>query len=397
MSRRSRTRRMSPEHQLSQPLWPAVPSGYRGKHANRDDDATMNFASDNAVGASPKVMAAIEAANGGAALAYGNDPWTARVESQMRELFERDVAVWLLATGTAANALALASVTDPWGAVLTHEESHISDDECGAPEFFSDGAKIVGLAGHGSKLLPGTVTERLARMPHGNVKQVQPQCLSISQATESGLVYTPDEVAALADAIRPRGLALHMDGARFANAVAALGCSPAEITWKAGVDVLSFGGTKNGAWAAEAVVFFDAARGQEMPWRRKRAGHTISKARFVAAQFEALLADGHWRDLARTANGHAARLAAGLAAIPGIRLGWACEANEVFAIMPKTLAAGLRSAGAVFYDWTTRALHPDDMPAAHESIHRYVCSFATSASEIDSLIATATRLQRAAA
>ncbi|MGL4439271.1 MAG: threonine aldolase family protein [Bosea sp. (in: a-proteobacteria)] len=354
----------------------------------------MNFASDNAVGASPKVMAALHAANSGAALAYGNDPWTQRVEQQMRELFERDVAVWLLTTGTAANALAIASVTNPWGAVLTHEESHISDDECGAPEFFSDGAKIVGLGGHGSKLLPEIVTERLGRMPHGNVKQVQPQCLSISQATESGLVYTPSEVAALAEAIRPRGLSLHMDGARFANAVAALGCSPADITWRAGVDVLSFGGTKNGAWAAEAVVFFTPEHGTDMPWRRKRAGHTVSKGRFVAAQFEALLTGDHWLDLARTANAFASRLATGLATIPGIRLGWACEANEVFAVMPKTLAAGLRASGAVFYDWTTGALAPDNHPGPEESIHRFVCSFATDASDIDRLIATAKATQR---
>jgi threonine aldolase len=364
---------------------------------NRDNADTMNFASDNAVGASPKVMSAIAAANAGAAMAYGNDPWTARVERQMRELFEKDVAVWLLATGTAANALALASVTDPWGAVLTHEESHISDDECGAPEFFTDGAKIVGLSGHGGKLAPEAVAERLARMPHGNVKQVQPQCLSISQATESGLVYTPAEVAALSAVIRPRGLALHMDGARFANAVVALGCSPAEITWKAGVDVLSFGGTKNGAWAAEAVVFFDPERGREMPWRRKRAGHTVSKARFVAAQFEALLTGGHWLDLARTANDHASRLAAGLGAVPGIRLGWTCEANEVFAIMPKGLAAALRAAGAVFYDWTDRALGEGNRPAPHESIHRFVCSFATAAADIDELLAKVWALQGRAA
>lgn len=349
----------------------------------------MNFASDNAVGASPKVMAAIEAANTGSALAYGNDPWTARVAQQMRDLFEKDVAIWLLATGTAANALALASVTDPWGAVLTHEESHICDDECGAPEFFSDGAKIVGLPGYGSKLLPDVVKERLARMPHGNVKQVQPQCLSISQATESGLVYSPAEVAALSEAIRPRGLALHMDGARFANAVTALGCSPAEITWKAGVDMLSFGGTKNGAWAAEAVVFFDPERAREMPWRRKRSGHTVSKGRFVAAQFEALLAGGHWLDLARTANNHASRLAGGLSAAPGIRLGWDCQANEVFAIMPKALAANLRMAGAVFYDWTGRALAADNQLGPNESIHRFVCSFATDAAEIDKLLAIA--------
>ncbi len=357
----------------------------------------MNFASDNAAGACAKVMAALAAANQGSALAYGNDPWTQRVEKQMCELFERDVTVSLLATGTAANALALACVTEPWGAVLTHEESHISDDECGAPEFFTNGAKIVGIAGHGSKLTPDAVTERLARMPHGNVKQVQPQCLSISQATESGLIYTPDEVSALAQAIGPRGLALHMDGARFANAVASLGCSPAEITWKSGVDVLSFGATKNGAWAAEAVVFFDPSRAAQMPWRRKRAGHTVSKGRFVAAQFEALLGDDHWLELARTANAKAARLSTAVAAIDGVRLAWATEANEVFAIMPKTLAHCLKSAGATFYDWTQRSLAPGESVAPHESIHRFVCSFATTDQDIDAFIAAAGQLQRAAA
>lgn len=346
----------------------------------------MNFASDNAVGASPRVMEAIAAANHGSAMAYGADPWTARVEARMSELFERQVAVSLLATGTGANALALACVTQPWGAVLTHEESHIADDECGAPEFFTHGAKIVGIAGVGSKLSPEAVTAQLARMPHGAVKQVQPQCLSITQATESGLVYRPDEVTALAEAIRPRGLALHMDGARFANAVATLGCSPAEITWKAGVDVLSFGGTKNGAWAAEAVVFFDPARAGELPWRRKRSGHTLSKGRFVAAQFEALLADGHWLDLARTANAQAARLADGIAGIPGVRLGWERQANEVFAIMPKALAARLRTAGAVFYDWSERALDPVGALKADESIHRFVCSFATTTADVEGLL-----------
>ena len=354
---------------------------------------SLNFASDNAVGASPKVMAAIAAANDGAALAYGNDAWTRRVDDAMSALFERDVIVSLLPTGTGANALALACMTRPWGAVLTHEESHISDDECGAPEFFTDGAKLVGVAGYGSKLTPEAVTARLARMPHGAVKQVQPQCLSISQATESGLVYTPDEVAALSASIRPRGLALHMDGARFANAVVSLGCAPADITWKAGVDVLSFGATKNGAWAAEAVVFFDQAKAAEMPWRRKRAGHTLSKARFISAQFEALLDNGHWLDLARHANTMAARLAAGLGQIPGIRLGWPCEANAVFPIMPAGLAARLRSRGVVFYDWTGGALAPESILTSGESVSRFVCSFATRAEDVEAVIALATHLQ----
>ncbi len=355
--------------------------------------ASLNFASDNAVGASPKVMAAIAEANAGAALAYGNDAWTRRVEVALSVLFERDVAVSLVATGTAANALALACVTRPWGAVLTHEESHISDDECGAPEFFTDGAKLVGLPGYGGKLTPEAVAARLERMPAGAIKQVQPQCISISQTTESGLVYAPEEVAALSAASRPRGLALHMDGARFANAVASLGCTPAQITWKAGVDVLSFGATKNGAWAAEAVVFFDLAMAAEMPWRRKRGGHTMSKARFAAAQFEALLDDGHWLDLARHANAMSSRLSAGLAGIPGVRLGWPCEANAVFAIMPSGLAERLRQHGAVFYGWTGAALAPGDAMSADESIHRMVCSFATRPEDVDGLIALAARLQ----
>ncbi len=354
---------------------------------------SLNFASDNAVGASAKVMAAIAAANDGAALAYGNDAWTRRVDEAMSALFGREVIVSLLPTGTGANALALACVTRPWGAVLTHEESHISDDECGAPEFFTDGAKLVGLAGYGSKLTPQVVAARLDRMPAGAIKQVQPQCLSVSQATESGLVYAPQEVAALSAAIRPRGLALHMDGARFANAVVALGCTPAEITWKAGVDVLSFGATKNGAWAAEAVVFFDPAQAAEMQWRRKRGGHTLSKARFIAAQFEALLDNGHWLDLARHANTMATRLAAGFAQIPSIRLGWPCEANAVFPIMPAGLAARLRDHGAVFYDWTGGALAPDNALKSGESICRFVCSFATRVEDVDALTALAAHLQ----
>lgn len=357
----------------------------------------LNFASDNAVGASPRVMAAIAAANDGPALAYGADPWTRRVEERMSALFEREVAVGLVATGTGANALALACVTRPWGAVLTHHESHIADDECGAPEFFTDGAKLVGLPGWGGKLTPETVAARLAAMPAGAVKQVQPQCLSITQATECGLVYGPAEIAALAAAIQPRGLALHMDGARFANAVAALGCAPADITWRAGVDVLSFGATKNGAWAAEAVVFFDPARAAEWPWRRKRSGHTVSKARFVAAQFEALLADGHWLDLARAANARAARLAAGFASIPGVRLGWPRQANAVFPILSRRVASALREKGALFYDWTDASLAPADRLAEDggEAVFRFVCSFATPEAEIDRLLEAVSALSPA--
>ncbi len=262
----------------------------------------MNFVSDNLAGASAPVMQAMAAANDGFAAGYGNDAWTKRVEALFAELFEREVAVFLVTTGTAANSLALASLVQPWGAVLCHHEAHVAADECGAPEFFTGGAKIVGLPGDGCKLVPDVVADQLARMRAGAVHQVQPQLLSITQATECGLVYTPAEIAALKQAILPRGLKLHMDGARFANAVAALGCTPAEITWKAGVDVLSFGGTKNGAFAAEAVIVFDPADAVEMPWRRKRAGHTLSKGRLIGAQFEGLLANRHWLCLLYTSR-----------------------------------------------------------------------------------------------
>ena len=356
----------------------------------------MNFASDNVVGASAKVMAALAEANDGSAAPYGADAWTRRAEEALSALFEREVAAALVTTGTGANALALASVTKPWGAVLTHASSHINEDEGGAPEFFTDGAKLVGIPGVGCKLTPEAVAARLADFKPGAVRHVQPQCLSITQATEDGLVYRPTEVAALAEAIRPRGLALHMDGARFANAVAALGCTPAEATWKAGVDVLSFGLTKNGGWAAEAVVFFDPARAEELVWRRKRAGHTLSKGRFIGAQFEALLAGGHWLELAAHANAMAARLAQGFVAA-GLRLAWPCEANAVFPILPAETAAGLRAAGVGFNDWTERSLPAGAPLPPQRSIGRFVCSFATRESEVDALLAALGKLMRAAA
>lgn len=347
----------------------------------------MNFISDNLAGASAPVMQAMAAANDGFAAGYGNDAWTKRVEALFAELFEREVAVFLVTTGTAANSLALASLVQPWGAVLCHHEAHIAADECGAPEFFAGGAKIVGLPGDGCKLAPEVVIDQLARMRAGVVHQVQPQMLSITQATECGLVYRPDEIAALKQAIAPRGLKLHMDGARFANAVAALGCAPAETTWRAGVDVLSFGGTKNGAFAAEAVIVFDPADAGEMPWRRKRAGHTLSKGRLIGAQFEGLLAGGHWLDLARHANAMASRLARAVEAEGKLRLAWACEANEVFLVLPSQAQEALAAQGVQYIVWSGDAL-PDRERLQHgEVVARFVCSFATQAQEVDRLAA----------
>jgi threonine aldolase len=255
----------------------------------------MDFASDNAWGAAPEILAALTAANSGPTPAYGADDWTARAERRLAEVFERDCAVFLVATGTAANALALAALAPPWGAIFCHETAHVADDECGAPEFYTAGAKLVGIPGAAGKIPEAGLGRALARYPRGLVKQVQPAALTLSQATECGTIYTCAEIAALADMAHAAGLGVHMDGARFANALVSLGCTAADMTWKAGVDVLSFGATKNGALACEAVVFFDPAQADDFAFRRKRGGHTLSKGRLLGAQMLAYLEGDHFR------------------------------------------------------------------------------------------------------
>ncbi|MEA2903884.1 MAG: threonine aldolase [Alphaproteobacteria bacterium] len=346
----------------------------------------MNFASDNAAGVAPEILAAIAAANEGSALAYGNDAWTTRVEARFAELFEHAVAVFLVPTGTAANALALAHLTPPWGAVLCHAESHIATDECGAPEFFGGGIKLIGLAGAGCKLSAATLERALAERQWGGPHHVSPAVLSLSQATEAGTVYRPHEIRRLADVAHARGLAVHVDGARLANALVRMNASPAEATWKAGVDALSFGATKGGALAAEAVLFFDPARGAGMQDRRKRGGALLSKHRFIAAQMEAYLAGDLWLRLARHANAMADRLAAGLAAA-GFAPLWPVEANEVFVALPDGVRERLEAAGASFYAWTTQS-PPDGITlAANTGLVRLVTSFATTAPEVEQFVA----------
>ncbi|MCW2246990.1 threonine aldolase [Azospirillum fermentarium] len=309
-----------------------------------------DFRSDNVAGVAPAVMAALTAASTGTAPSYGADPWTARLTAQLSALFEREVAVFPLVTGTGANALALAGLVPPWGAVLCHEESHITADECNAPEAFTGGAKLVGLPGAHGKLTPDTVTAALERAGIGIVHHAQPAALSITQATEAGTVYTPDEITALSAAARGFGLSVHMDGARFANAVAHLGCSPADVTWRAGVDMLSLGATKGGAMMAEALVVFDPARAEGLAFRRKRAGHLVSKMRFVSAQVEAWLTDGLWLRLAAHANTQARRLADGLTAA-GYPPVHPVEANEVFVPLPDTVLTRLEAAGYLCHRW----------------------------------------------
>lgn len=353
----------------------------------------MDFASDNAGGASTKILEAIVASNAGFTPAYGEDALTRDASARLSHVFERDCAAFLVATGTAANALALAALTPPWGAIFCHEDAHICDDECGAPEFFSAGAKLVGLHGAQGKITPAALAAALELYPRNLVKQVQPAALSLSQATECGTLYSCAEVAALATMAHEAGLAVHMDGARFANAIESLGCSPAEASWKAGVDVLSFGATKNGALACEAVIFFDPARADDMRFRRKRGGHTLSKGRFLGAQMTAYLADDHWRALARDANAAAARLAAGLAELPGVRTPWPRQVNEIFVVLPGQIDRALRAAGARYYDWVTRGLTSMQAPGADEVFVRLVTSFATTNDQIGEFL----RIARAAA
>ncbi len=326
----------------------------------------MNFASDNWAGAAEEVIAAVAAESRKVAPAYGRDPLTASVEAEFSRIFEREVAVFFVATGTAANALSLAAVARPGGLIFCHEAAHIISDECGAPEFATGGAKLIALPGRQAKITGAALAEAIRRYPPAAIRHGQPVAASISQTTELGGVYRPADIAVIGAAAHQAGMALHMDGARFANAVAGRSASPAELTWRAGVDVMSFGGTKNGALAAEAVIFFDPARAANMPFLRQRAGQLLSKSRLIAAQFAALFADDLWLRLASHANDMAKQLAAELEGMAGARLAFPVPANELFAILPAGRAAKAISAGATLYEWPADALADDERPGKGE-------------------------------
>ena len=306
----------------------------------------MRFFSDNAAAACPAVMAALADANQ-LDTAYDGDVWSQRLDGAFSKLFERQVRALWVTTGTAANCLGLAALCPPTGAILCHEQAHIEQDEAGAPGFFTHGAKLTLLEGEGAKISPEVVEEACARVRY-DVHQVPPMALSITNATEYGLSYRAAEVAALGEVARARNLGFHMDGARFANAVAFTGESPAELTWRAGVDVLSFGFVKNGGMNAEALIFFDPARAEAVPRLRKRAGHLLSKGRFLAAQLLAMVEGDVWLDNARSAN----RAAQALAEAAGKqRLVHPVEANELFVRMTPDEATAIRALGYDFYDW----------------------------------------------
>lgn len=311
----------------------------------------MNFASDNVTGVAPEIMAAMLAANDGTAMSYGADAYTQRLETQFNELFETEVTIFPVATGSAANALALSVITPPFGAIYCHAQSHINVDECGAPEFYTGGAKLVTLSSNDGKIHADDLAATLNNAGAGVVHHVQPAAVSITQATEAGTVYSIEQIQAIAEVTHSHSLYLHIDGARFANAAATLGCSPADITWRAGVDVLCFGATKNGAMAAEAVVFFNPAVAKTFGYRRKRSGHLFSKMRFLSAQLEAYIKNDLWLKNAVHANQMARKLAQGLVELPGVRLCYPVEANEIFIKLPEMMISSLLADGFQFYRW----------------------------------------------
>jgi threonine aldolase len=338
----------------------------------------MNFASDNTAGAPPEIIDAIVRANSGTDSSYGADQASRRLTRKFSDFFGTDVTVFPVATGTAANALALASITPRHGVVFCHQGAHIHVDECGAPEFYTS-AKLVPVPSPDGKVTLSGLRDAARHFHRGDVHHAQPASISLSQSTELGTVYATSDVSAISAFARAEQLAVHMDGARFSNALVSLGCTPADVTWKAGVDVLSFGATKNGALGAEAVIFFDSAHVGDFSYMRKRAGHLFSKMRFVSAQLEAMLDGDLWRRLATHANSMATRLEAGLGAIPGVTLAQPVQANEVFFTVPNhTARRALLDRGAKFLLWSPPA---DEIP-----LIRLVCSFATPAEDVDRFV-----------
>jgi threonine aldolase len=341
----------------------------------------MIFASDNWSGASERVVAALAEAARTGGPAYGADPLTRAVEKRFADLFEHEVAVFLVASGTAANLLSLSAYARPGGIVLAHRESHINVDETGGTEF-GTGSKIVALDAEQGKISADALAAAAARESHG-YHSGQLTTLSLTQLTELGAAYTAGEVAALAKIAKAAGLAVHMDGARFANAIAALDVSPADMTWRSGIDVLSFGGTKNGCIAAEAVIFFDPKHARDAGFIRQRAGQGFSKNWFIAAQLEAYLRDGHWLTLAKHANSMGARLAKGIRASKRARLAFEPAGNELFAIMETGLDEKLKAAGAIYYPWPADSLPVAERPGAGETMVRLLTSWQTTAADVD--------------
>ncbi|HEY2953452.1 MAG TPA: low specificity L-threonine aldolase [Verrucomicrobiae bacterium] len=306
-----------------------------------------HFASDNYAGICPEAWAALAEANQGHAPGYGDDAWTARAADLIREVFETNCEVFFVFNGTAANSLVLAALCQSYHSILCHELAHVETDECGAPEFFSNGTKVLLIPGRNGKIDPAGIEKMVQKRT--DVHFPKPRVVSVTQATEAGTVYTPDEIRAIGRMAKKHGLNVHMDGARFANAVATLGVAPREITWQAGVDALCFGGTKNGTHVGDAVVFFNRELADEFDYRCKQAGQLCSKMRFMSAPWVGMLKDGAWLRHARHANAMAARLEEKLSGLPAVQILFPRQANSVFVELPQAVIKGLRERGWMFY------------------------------------------------
>jgi threonine aldolase len=345
-----------------------------------------NFSSDHVAPACDAIMSAIHKANEGFVTSYGGDELTAKLTSVVSDLFEKQVAIFPVTSGTAANALALSQVVPTFGAIYCYEAAHIVTDEAGAPAFFTGGAQLVGFPAADGKIRPEQLNKAVAFAEDLGIHHVKPGAVTLTQATEWGTVYRLAEIAAISHVAKQHRLPVHMDGARFANALAHLGCTPAEATWKCGVDVLSLGATKNGALGADAVVFFDPAMARDFERRRKRAGHLMSKLRFVSAQLIAYFKKELWLNNARHANAMAMRMAEGLKAVPRAKLLHPVDANEVFVVLPEHTVKSLETQGFDFYRWP---LHTAESGVTI----RLVTCFATSSADVDEFLAAAASIK----
>jgi threonine aldolase len=340
----------------------------------------MNFGSDNVYGVDPRIMQAmIDANNRLTDVSYCHDEGSKAVEDRLSQVFEKDVKAFLVMNGTGANSLALSAICPPHGGVICHEGSHINTDECNCPELFTGGAKLVTIAGDGNKITSKGVETKLEQFVHGE-HGAKLSAMSLSNVTELGTVYTPEEIKALTTIAKANGMKCHLDGARFANALVAVGCTPAEMTWKAGIDVLSFGGTKNGGMMLEAVVFFNEQLAADFLYRRKRAGQLLSKGRYLSAQMLAYLQDDVWLPNAGRANRLAQTLSQGLQKSNRVRLSNPTQANEVFAVMPRKTFDAVTEQGAHFYEWPIEGLNKDEVHC------RFVLSFATPESHVEQFL-----------
>jgi threonine aldolase len=337
---------------------------------------TANFRSDNETPVAPAIMQAMVEANQGTAWAYADDDWSNKLDQVFSDLFRTDAIVLPVSTGTVANSIALATVTPPWGSVFCHSGAHIYGDECGAPEFFGDGLRLVPLAGENGKITPSALEHSVRANEGHGVHSYKPSAMSLTQATEAGTIYSIDEVRALCDSAHAMGMKTHMDGARFGNAIASLGCHPAEVTIEAGIDMLSFGASKNGCLAAEALVFFNHSELYETAERlRKRSGHLLSKMRYVSAQLLAYIEDGRWLEMAGHANRQATKFAEAVEAHGEARLEYPVQANEVFLCWTPEGFDHLKSQGIEFQLWPGR----DDLA-------RFVFGHSTSDGEVGLLM-----------